>query len=135
MSEGPQLKAGGDINPCRFVSMSTTVNGTVVESNAADAGIMGISQEGVKEAPQSGASTLAAASGDHVRLFFPGSVCPLEMNATGCTVGDFLKPDNSGKGDVADTAGDVSAAQALESAAGGEKCLVRVLEPAVRKHS
>lgn len=131
MSEGPQLKAGGDINPSCFVTMSTTVNGTVVESNAGDAKIIGIAQEGVKEAPQTGASTLAAESGDHVRIHFPGEVCLLKMDATGCTVGDFLKPDNSGNGDVAGN-DDVSAAMALETAAGSEKVFVLVLEPAIR---
>lgn len=131
MSEGPQLKAGGDIRPCRFVTMHTSENNTVLESNAGDAKIIGISQEGTKDAPQSGQSTLAAEDEDHLRIHFSGETCLLEMDATGCTVGDFLKPDNDGLGDVAGN-DDVSAAIALETASGSEKVLVRVLDPGIR---
>jgi len=124
--EGLLVKAGGDINPSRFV----TGNGsyTVVEANAADQKIVGISQEGTKVAPQTGASTLAAEDGDQLRIFTAGDICLLEMDASGCTAWDYLKPDNDGKGDVA-SSGDPVAALALETVSGGEKAHVIVLPP------
>jgi hypothetical protein len=128
MQEGFNLKAGGDIRPSRFVTLSTSENQTVVESNASDKLIVGISQEGVKDARDDVTSTLAAADNENLRVHFPGEICLLEMDATGCTAGDFLKPDNDGKGDVAST-GDEVGAFALETAAGGEKVLVLVLQP------
>lgn len=124
--EGLLLKAGGDINPCRFVTISGS--DTVSESNAADQKILGISQEGTKDAPQSGSSALAAVSGDQLRVHTFGEVALLEMDANGCTYGDYLKPDNDGKGDVA-ASGDPVAAIALETVSGGEKAKVLVLPP------
>lgn len=128
MAETPHLIAGGDINPARFVTLDTSANNTVVESNAADAKVFGITHDSTKLAPEDGASTLHAASGDPVHVHIMGEITMLQIDATGCTAGDFLKPDNDGKGDVAGS-GDEVAALALETVAANEKCKVLVLPP------
>lgn len=123
-----QVKAGGDINPARFTSISTAANNTVLESNSGDTKLFGISTEATKNAPQSGGSTLAAESGDEVRIYEPGKTCLLTIGSGGCTAGDFLKPDNDGKG-VTATTGAVAGAQAMETASASELALVRVIPP------
>lgn len=127
MSEAPNLFAGGDIRPARFVKLSTTANHTVLESDAGDVSI-GISHEDTKEAPQAGASTNHAEDGDNVRIHLPGEVCRLKADATGWTAGDLLKSDADGQGDVA-VATDVACAMALETTAAGEFGEVLVISP------
>lgn len=117
--------AGGDINPARFVSYSASYNKTVVESNAGDAKLFGISTEATKNAPQTGGSTLAAENGDQVRIHGWGEDCLLKIGSGGVTRGDWVKPDNSGQG-VTATTGNVAGAFALESAAENELCHVLV---------
>ena len=124
-----QVKAGGDIYPARFTTISTVANNTVLESNSGDTKLFGITTEATKNAPQSGGSELAAESGDEVRVYEPGSPpCLLKIGSGGCTAGDFLKPDNDGKG-VTATTGAVAGAQAIETASEGELALVRVTPP------
>lgn len=120
--------AGGDINPARFVSLATTANQTVNESNGGDTTVIGISTEAAKAAPQTGASTLAAESGDQVRVHMMGENCLLVIGAGGCTAGDLLVPDADGKG-VTATTGQYAFARALETASAAEKAHVLVLPP------
>jgi hypothetical protein len=122
------VKAGGDINPARFVTWSTAANQTVLESNSGDTKLAGIVDESTKNAPQSGGSTLHAAADDQARVHFFGDDCLLEIGTGGCTAGDFLKPDNDGKG-VTASGGDTAGAQAVETAADGAKARVLVLPP------
>lgn len=129
--DGIPLKAGGDVNPSRFVTIDTTKNQTVVESNSGDAKIIGVSQEGTKYAPGTNSSTLAAEDGDNLHVHFPGEVCLVQMDAVGCTAGDYLKPDNSGMGVVASST-NVVGAMALETAAANEKVLAVVLPPGTK---
>lgn len=122
----PGLKAGGDVRPCRFVTYSAAADFTVLESNADDRPF-GISQKGTQDAPGlTGASALAAASGDPLTVYGPGSVqVHLEIGSGGVTRGQPLMPDADGKGITA-TTGKYFGAIALESAAAGEFCKVLV---------
>jgi len=120
------VRAGGDINPSRFVTVDTTARHTVVESNSGDTKILGISDEATKNAPQTGSSSLAAESGDQFRMHAYGSDPLLELGTGGCTAGDFLKPDNDGKGVTAGAA-DVAGAIALETGSAGEKVKVQIV--------
>lgn len=123
-----QVKAGGDIYPARFTTISTVANNTVLESNSGDTKLFGISTEATKNAPQSGGSSLAAEANDEIRVYEPGNTCLLMIGSGGCTAGDFLKPDADGKG-VTATTGAVAGAQAIETASASELALVRVVPP------
>lgn len=120
------VKAGGDIRPARFCTIDTTENHTVVESNSGDVKVVGISDESTKNAPQEGGSTLHAADGDQVRLFRRGSDPLLELGSGGCAAGDWITPDNDGKGVVAASAA-VAHAIAYEAGSEGEKVKVELL--------
>jgi len=124
MAINMQVKATGDINPARFITIDTTANASVVESNAGDTIVLGIADEATKDTPDANGSSLAAESGDYFRYYGYGDETLLEMDAVGCTAGDYLIPDNSGMGNVAGAA-DVAFALALETAAANE--LVRVI--------
>ena len=128
MQDGTPLIAGGDINPARFVTLSTAANFTVLESNSGDTKLYGISAEHTKNTPQTGSSALHAESGDQPWIFEAGAKCKLKIGSGGCTAGDFLKPDNSGQG-VTAAAAATAGAQALETAVEGELAEVRVLHP------
>lgn len=121
-----QLVAGGDINPSRFVRISTAANKTVLEADAGSR-TYGISQEGTQDTPLPNASTLAAAAGDQLRLYKRGEIALLEIGSGGCTAGDALKSDGDGKGVTTTTNNDWVGAEALETAAAGEKALVEVV--------
>jgi hypothetical protein len=121
------VKAGGDIRPARFVSAGAA-NNTVLESEAGDVKILGVSQEATKNAPQEGGSTLAAAANDQFEMFPWGSDPLLELGAGGCAAFDWLKPDADGKGVVAAGAA-VAGAIAFEAGSAGEKVKVLVMPP------
>lgn len=126
MIEAPTLKASGDINPCRFITVSGQM--TVAESNAGNVPL-GISGESTRDAPlPSGQSTLHAKSGDPVVKHMVGSVCLLEAGTGGMTANNLLKPDADGKG-INSAAGDLVGALALETVAAGVKGRVLVLSP------
>jgi len=114
--------AGGDINPCRFVTLSPSADFTLLEANANEA-IIGVSHESAQDAPLPGASTLAAASGDHLAIYPIGSVCRLEAGSGGWTRGSELISDSNGKGVARATTGTTIqnvGAIALESVSEGE---------------
>lgn len=116
--------ASGDIRPSRFVKKSGAY--TVAESDANEVCI-GISHEGTKAAPLPGASTLAAAAGDPLRVYSDGETCLLEAGAA-VTAGARLKSDADGRG-VTAAAGEPSYAVAERgAAAAGEKMQV-VIRP------
>lgn len=127
LQEAPSLQANGDIRPARFIKIDSSANQSALEANAGEV-TFGISTEATKEAPQTGASTLAAADGDQFRYHRAGEICLLTIDSSGCTAGNFLKSDADGQGDVA-AAGEIAGAYALETVSGGEKCLVMVLPP------
>lgn len=123
----PQMAAGGDIRPHRFVKVSTAANNTLLEADAGEF-VIGVSQEGTKEAPGlNGASTLAAAAGDQMMFYPPGTDPLLEIGSGGATPGAHLKSDADGKGVITTTDKDAYGAIALEAAAAGELCRVLVM--------
>lgn len=89
--------ASGNIYPSRFVKKSGAF--TVAQAGAGEAAI-GISQEGSKDAPLPGNSTLAAVSGDPLRVYADGDVCLLEAGAT-VAAGAYIKSDTNGKATTA----------------------------------
>lgn len=126
----PNFVAGGDIRICRFVKQSTSADYTVLEADANEQTI-GISQEGTNDAPTSGASSLAAASGDPVAVYGLGDVCLLTIGSGGVTRGGRLKSDADGKGVAVATTGTTIqqiGARALESAAENELCRVQIVQ-------
>ena len=123
----PQLVAGGNINPARFIIGDTTANNTALQSGA-NGKTIGISQDGAKDPPGTGGSSLAAAAGEMLSHFTIGQICRLEA-AGAITAFDELESDTNGKGTpVAATAASIRyiGAIALE-AAGGAGELIQVL--------
>lgn len=113
------LRAGGDINPSRFVKF--TGEYTIGQAAASTDQPIGISQEGAKAAPVPGASTLAAASGDYLFAYGESQICYLECGTT-ITAGQRLASDGDGKGVPAAT-GDWYGAVAEQDGSSG---LIRV---------
>lgn len=126
----PNLVAGGNIRPCRFVKLSGSYNHTALECDANEAPI-GIAQEGSNYPPLSDLSltVYAATSGQGLRIFGEGDVCLLEAGAE-ITRGARLKSDADGRGvPIASTGTAIQniGAVALQSAAAaGEKIQVQV---------
>jgi len=92
----PQLSAGADIRPCRFVSMSDDF---VVSENDGSQFVIGISGEGVVTTPLNNwqDTPLAAKQGGPVHVYTVGDVCLLELGeAVGS--GLFLGSDEQGRG-------------------------------------
>ena len=90
----PSFMASGDIRPSRFVTISG--DHQVAESNANDK-IIGISQQGTRDAPIPSASALAAASGETLKVYGDTQECSLELGVT-VTAGMDLKSDADGQG-------------------------------------
>lgn len=126
MIDGIPVQASGNIYPARFVTVSGRY--TVAESDSGATKILGVTAEHTRNTPDSNGSSYHAISGDHVTLRRIGDVCKLTIGSGGCTAGDFLKPDNDGKG-VTATTGNVAGAIALETASENELCDVQVLPP------
>ncbi len=129
MSAETQLKAGGDINRCRFVNLSTTDDFTVLEADSNER-IYGISGDSAQDAPIPSASTLAAADGDYLVVHTDGDVCRLCLGSGGATAGDLLKSDADGKGVAVAGSGTTEqhyGAEALETGLENELIRVRVI--------
>ena len=126
MSDSFSLKAGGDIRPSRFISLSADY--TVLESNATDLPF-GIAHDSTKAAPADGlASANHAELDDQVSYYKLGDSCLLEAGIA-FSAGELLGPDAEGRGTTAIAAGDVAGAIALESAAAaGELVRVQVVQ-------
>lgn len=124
--QNPAFRAGGDIYPSRFVTMDTTDDHQVIQATA-NSQIQGISQEWTRDAPISGASTLAAADQQPLTTYGQGDQCLLEYGDT-VTRGDRLKADANGKGVPCATSGAVQncGAIALESGSSGDIRRVQV---------
>lgn len=128
----PNLVAGGDINPCRFVSLvadgSTPANRTVWQStNGVASGtegdhVFGISGEGTRRFD----ATLHAVAGEHVEVGGPGTYMLLELGTGGCTAGAMLKSNADGKGIAISADDDRVGGMALEAGAEGAKVMVFV---------
>jgi hypothetical protein len=120
--------ANGNVNPCRFVKIDTTVDGRVVEATAVADVCYGISQEGTRTVPYSGlADTKAAIAGEPIKVFKLGEVCLLEVSAAVTRGARLGASAGDGRGLTA-AAGSPAFALALRSAGGaGEKIPVLVI--------
>jgi hypothetical protein len=120
--------AGGDIYPARFVKVSTAGDRAVLACGTNEQPC-GISQMGQRDAPVTGASDLAAASGEAVAINGAfGEPCLLEIGSGGVTRGANIKSDTDGKGVLSATTGATMqwiGAVALESASAGEMAFVQ----------
>lgn len=117
------LVAAGDIGKSRFVTLDTSNDFRVDESNANEMPF-GISQEFANDAPSTAsASSEAATSGETIGIYGQGEECFLECGTT-ITRGDILRPDADGKALVT-AAGQKYGAFALESGTSSE--LIRVV--------
>ncbi len=112
--------ASGNINPSRFVTKSGAY--TVAQATAGAVAI-GISQEGSREAPLPGASSLAAVAGDPIRVYGDTENCLLEAGDV-CANGALLKPDATGRGVTAATGEKYYAVAERGAAAAGVKMQV-----------
>jgi len=129
----PAFVAGGDINPARFVKLSTTSDFTVLQSGAGDE-IIGVAQEGslappgIAEALGSSQTYLAAKSGKTLKVFGLGDVCVVTAGSGGCTAGSKVKADADGKAvNVGTASGTFNVGGiALQTVNAGEKCLIQV---------
>jgi hypothetical protein len=126
----PNLVAGGNIYPCRFCTLSTSYDMTVVQCGANE-DVIGVSQEGTNSPPLSDVtvSTYAAADGQNMRMFGEGDVCLIEAGDV-ITRGGRLKSDSVGRAVPIATTGTTRqkiGAIALQSAAAaGNKILCQV---------
>lgn len=137
-NQAPQLIAGGDIYPSRFVMVSTAADNTALGCTAGSAPI-GISQVGTKTpitnplGQLGGSSSVfpdkAAESGDTINIFGLGDICLLECGGT-VTRGDLLEASgtttNVGQG-VTSGPGRPFGAVALESGTLGQLIRVQIV--------
>lgn len=114
----PSYNAGGDINPSRFVKLSTTADNTVLQCVADDEAV-GVSHAGTLDAPIPGAPTLAARANQPCQVYGADEPCEIEAGDD-ITSGDKLKPDADGKA-IPAAEDEVYSAIARSSAANGEK--------------
>lgn len=103
----PNLVAGGDINPFRFVELSAAF--TCTQANAASDKILGVTDGSVRLF----GSTLNATTGDEVSLQ-PTNTVQVEAS-TGISAGAILTTDSSGRA-VTGTSGQICYYIALEAA-------------------
>lgn len=129
----PSFRAGGNILPSRFVRISADF--TVIAAINATFFPIGISQDGTKfpEATDgfgSGTQTIAAESGDQVRIYGASDTCLLEVDNTGggITFGTLLSAGAAGIGVASsDSASlDFVGAIALEAPPAVANALIRV---------
>jgi len=126
----PQLMAGGNIYPSRFVMIdaSNDFKGLIATTNAKT---VGVSDVGTNYAPLSDqtVSEYAAKAGQNLRLFGDGDICLIESGAV-IVRGNELKADSVGRATPIATTGTTNqriGAVAIQSAsAAGEFILCQV---------
>ncbi len=124
--DGPSFSAviaSLNVSPSRFVKFGTT-SFQVLQCVGSDAPV-GVSQEGQKYPPsdENASNTYAGSAGDVIAIYGPGRTCLLELGSA-VTVGNFVKPDSSGRG-VPASGGVNAGAVATESGIPGD--LIRVI--------
>jgi hypothetical protein len=110
----PSLTAGGDVNPFRFVELSTAAEFTGLQANAATDNVIGVTDGSVRRYDAS----LHAVSGDRINLQ-PSNCVQVELGTGGTTIGALLVSDSVGRA-VVGASTNVSYYQALQSGAIGE---------------
>lgn len=129
--------AAGQINQARFVTPVAGAINNVAQSVTNDSPI-GISGLGTRRDPDpdfaAGSSALALAiAGDPIEVNTHGEYCLLELAAS-ASGGQYLRPDDQGKGIVANTSTSPISfygARALQDGVAGDFILVQVLIGAV----
>lgn len=125
--------ASGNIAPSRFVKIDTANVGKVLQAGTG-VSVYGVSQEGTRNP---GGTVLnddgnAAIAGENLRVYIDDEECWLEAGGS-VTAGDYLKPDNSGRGVTSSSDGDIYGAIALQGATGtGLLMRVKVVKGAFR---
>lgn len=127
------MGAGGNINPCVFITLSTapaastvayTSNRLALQAGTA-ARTIGITGEGTEQAPQSGYATYHATSGNPLGDWFgngyAGGDALVVVGSTAVTANDLLQSDTNGNAVTCTVSGTWYGAMALESANPGEK--------------
>lgn len=124
--------AGGTINVCRFVKLSTAADFTLLQA-AANNEIIGVATEAAKAVPIPSASAVVAAEvGDPIQIKKPGEVGLIEL-AGSVTRGGKIESDADGKGvAMAATAGiRYVGGWALESGGAGARIKMLIWPQAV----
>lgn len=121
-----QLKAGGNISPSRFVMGGGSQHTVIQNDGGSDSVHVGVSQDGAKDTPIPGASTLAAESGDSLQVTTFGGTCLLEVGTAGVTAMRYVKSDANGAGETV-TDNSRALAIALEGGTDGEFVKVLVM--------
>jgi hypothetical protein len=118
--------ASGTIFPGRFVKLDSTLQGQVLQCGSGDTPI-GISDLGGRRSPYIDQTNPqpAANINEPIRFWDLDSECGLEVVAA-VTPGQRLKPDTNGKGTPTTAATDQYGAVAINIAAAGYYCKVKV---------
>lgn len=120
-------KASGNINPCRFVKIVTTVDDTVAEASADTDVILGVSGTDTRRIPYTGLDDgLHAVAGEPCAVWVPSSEGVLLDIGGTVAAGDYLTATTGGKGITTTTDKKKVGAIALESGANGDRIRVRV---------
>lgn len=131
MTYSPNWIAGGNINPSRFVKVDTTSSEPYqVLQSSTNEQIVGVSQEGTRQAPGlPGSTTYAGEDTYTLHVFGPGEVALIELGGS-VTQGDYLVSDVNGKATTASlTGGSIRriGGIALENGSSGEKIRMLIL--------
>lgn len=115
---------GSAIYPSRFVKVSASADYQCLPCTASDTPD-GISQEGGRYPPVTGATGVAGDTNDPLAVYAVQQTCILELGST-VTRGSLVGPDSAGKGIPALT-GQTYGAVALESGVSGNKIRVEII--------
>ena len=115
----PELQAGGDIYPFRFVKLSTAADFTGLQAAAEGDYPVGVTDGSIYQAFPLNSSGKHAISGTPITLQ-PSNTVQVELGTGGATRGGFLESDVDGKAVAAAGVGAASCYVALESGAAGE---------------
>lgn len=130
----PELVAGGNVYPCRFIQMNDAYEGVQGGDNTV---CIGVSGEGTLEPPiPQQATAYHATDGDPLtQMSGLGDVCLLTAGTGGFSAGDRLKSDANGAGVPIASTGTTNqnvSAIAIDDAAEGEQGRVQVRFETVR---
>lgn len=114
----PDLVAGADVFPFRFVKLATTAEFTGIQASAATDIVVGVTDGSIRQASPTITNQVNAASGDPINLQSSNTV-QVELGAGGATVGALLTSDANGKAVVAAST-NLCFYQALQAGANGD---------------
>jgi len=124
MTGSSSFIATGNIQPMRFVKLSTTLDGKVTICGAGEK-CFGISQRGTRRSEYVDTNGYAASAGEPLEVFTEGEECLLEAGGT-IAPGDYLKSGALGVGVATTTNLDFYGAVALQVGASGDLIKVKV---------